>query len=69
MRVRKLFIALVAVWCYIAGCKPAAKKGPDIRKVKLDIRVDHFEKDFFALDTNHLAKGLRALKTKYGFFL
>lgn len=55
-----------------AGCKDGFKKGPNIRKVKLDIQVDHFEEDFFGLQTKTNAlqfkKGLAVLKAKYGPF-
>jgi len=54
------------VWA--AGCRSGNKSGPNIRKVKLDMQVDHFEKDFFALKTKEIDKGLVALKTKYGHF-
>ena len=60
-----LFAAIVTL---LYGCKSVNKKGPDIKNVKLEIKVDHFENDFFNLDSNNLEKGLQKLKTKYGRF-
>ena len=32
--------------------------GPDVSGIKVDIKLERFEKSFFALDTNNIAKGL-----------
>ncbi|MBC7849196.1 MAG: hypothetical protein H7Y31_05650 [Chitinophagaceae bacterium] len=49
------------------GCNNDA--GPDVSEIKVDVQTLRFEKDFFALDTNNLYPGLRALESKYdGFF-
>ena len=63
----KLFVTILSL-VFNLGCGPQHKKGPNISKVKLDIQVDHFEKDFFSLDTNNLQVGLNILKRKYGDF-
>ncbi|UAY57177.1 gliding motility protein GldB-related protein [Arachidicoccus terrestris] len=69
MRRNWIIFVMACVVCYF-GCKAGKRKGPNIRKVKLDIKVDHFEKDFFALDTNthYMSEGLKRLKTQYGYF-
>lgn len=69
MRRDWIIFVMACMLCYF-GCKEGKRKGPNIRKVKLDIRVDHFEKDFFALDTNthYTSEQLERLKTKYGYF-
>jgi len=36
--------------------------------IKIDIKLKRFEKDFFALDTNHLAESLQQLQQKYPGF-
>ena len=57
------------IFClFLAGCQGGWKSGPNIRKVKLDIKVEHFEKDLFSLDSSNLSGGLRSLKQKYGQF-
>ncbi|GAB3365374.1 hypothetical protein GCM10027566_35950 [Arachidicoccus ginsenosidivorans] len=63
-----IVIILIIVMASFWGCATGNKKGPNIRKVKLEINVDHFERDFFGLDTNKLEQGLDSLKTKYGYF-
>lgn len=67
---RSWIIIVIACMTSCFACKEGKRKGPSIRKVKLDIKVDHFEKDFFALDTNrdYIDLGLKRLKIKYGQF-
>lgn len=40
-------------------------KGPDVSKIKVDIPVERFDKDVFALDTTSISQGLRNLQMKY----
>ena len=49
------------------GCD--GSKEPDVSGIKIDLDVQRFEKDFFALDTNNLAAGLTLLRSKYPVFL
>jgi hypothetical protein len=49
------------------GCKN--KNTPDVSKVKVDLEVQRFEKDLFALDTVRVDHSLQQLYQKYpGFF-
>lgn len=50
----------------LAACNNS--KGPDLSRIKVDIQLDRFEKDFFALDTNNLEQGLTGLNKKYSKF-
>jgi hypothetical protein len=44
-------------------------KIPDVSNIQVNIKTRHFEKDFFALDTNNLDAGLTQLQNNYpGFF-
>jgi hypothetical protein len=45
-----------------------ADKAPDVSGIKVNLSVQRFEKDFFALDTNRLDEGLNGLRTKYPAF-
>jgi len=66
-RIFKLVFSL----CILIGfsnCHSGKNVGPNIRKVKLELPVSHFENDFFKLDTNNLVSGLDSLKVKYGYF-
>jgi hypothetical protein len=42
---------------------------PDVSSVKVDLKFKRFDKDFFAIDTNHVAEGLQILEKKYPEFL
>lgn len=44
------------------------KKAPDVSHIKVDLRIDRFDKDFFRLDSNAIPEGLRRLKAKYPAF-
>lgn len=41
---------------------------PDVSSIKIDLKVERFEQDFFLTDTNHLIKSLQNLQKKYGDF-
>jgi hypothetical protein len=41
---------------------------PDVSGIKVDISVQRFEKDFFSIDTNNVARGLTSLRQKYPSF-
>ena len=40
-------------------------KGPDVSKIKVEVAVERFDKDFFSIDTTGIEKGLSALAVKY----
>jgi hypothetical protein len=41
---------------------------PDVSHIKIDIKLRRFEKDFFAMDTNHLSESLQRLHQNYPDF-
>ncbi len=51
----------------ISSC--TGKKIPDVSAVKVDLKMQRFEQDFFAADTNHLDESLQKLHEKYPGFL
>lgn len=60
-----LFGFIVAV--SIISC--ANKKNvPDVSAIKIDVKLDRFEQDFFKLDTNNLEASIDALQQKYPNF-
>lgn len=63
---KKIFIFICLV--VLLSCKNR-KPIPDVSSIKIDLKVEHFEKDFFSLDTNHLEASLDALNAKYPAFL
>ncbi len=42
---------------------------PDVSGIKIDLNVQRFEQDFFAIDSNNTKTGLPALQNKYPVFL
>jgi hypothetical protein len=44
-------------------------KAPDVSGIDIPLQTQHFEQDFFALDTTHLMASLEALSGKYPYFL
>jgi hypothetical protein len=64
---KKLFCPIICVLLVIScNNKP---KGPDVSGIKVDVKLERFEKDFFSIDTNNISNGLSQLLTKYpGFY-
>lgn len=72
MKQRKLVVVEV-VFFFTAvflnmGCGENSAK-PDISHIKVDLKMQRFEKDFFALDTNDLDRGFEKLRIDYHGFL
>lgn len=60
------FYFLICVLIFSCNNKTS---GPDVSGIKVDIKLERFEKDFFAIDTNKVSEGLTQLMTKYpGFY-
>lgn len=45
------------------------KNIPDVSNIKVDITVKRFEKDFFSIDTTHIAASFNDLQQQYGTFV
>lgn len=45
------------------------RKIPDVSRIKVDLQVQRFDHDFFAIDTNHIDQSLQQLHNKYPGFL
>lgn len=58
---------LVLIISMLAGC--TGRKIPDVSNVKVDLEVQRFEQDFFAIDPNHTEQSLEQLNNKYPGFL
>src|SRR4030095_3210264 len=48
------------------GC--TNNEGPDVSNIKVDISIERFDKNFFALDTNNIAAGLKDLMQSHPDF-
>jgi hypothetical protein len=51
----------------MAGC--TRRNIPDVSDVKVQLQMQRFENDFFAIDTNHVDQSLQQLQNKYPGFL
>jgi hypothetical protein len=59
-------ITYTCIILLIASCNN--HKGPDVSKIRVDLQLERFERDFFSLDTTRLTEGLAALDKKYPRF-
>lgn len=57
----------VAVFVSLASCK-SGKKIPDVSKVDVKLSTQHFERDFFTLDTLNIDAGMQKIYEKYPAF-
>ena len=53
----------------LSNCNNPAEKTPDVSKVDLVLQTSRFDVDLYAIDTNHVGDGLKALQKKYPDFL
>lgn len=65
---QKWLIGLVVAIAAVCGCD-AGKQVPDVSGIQIKLELQRFEKDFFALDTQHIQVGLSLLEKRYPVFL
>jgi len=58
-----LFVIVAAIACNNQS------KAPDVSGVNVDLKVERFEQDFFAIDSNQTKDGLAQMSQKYPLFL
>ncbi|SMO37971.1 gliding motility lipoprotein GldB [Solitalea koreensis] len=63
----KLFFCIILFSFSLTACKQN-RLDVNVSNIDLNIKVNRFEKDFFAIDTNNVAAGAAALKKKYPDF-
>ena len=64
---KRLFFAAMGIVVMLFSCK-GNKDIPDVSGIKIDIKVNRFEKDFFAMDTNHVENSLNKIIQRYPHF-
>lgn len=64
MKKTTCFILLISI---IFSCNN--KNIPDVSNIKVDLKVQRFEKDFFSIDTNNILNELQRLRIKYPSFI
>jgi hypothetical protein len=61
------WFSLVAI-LLLASCS-SEKDAPDVSDIKMDISIQRFDKDFFAMDTTQIRASLQQVERKYPAFL
>ncbi|MGN6801250.1 MAG: hypothetical protein ACTHJN_05050 [Ginsengibacter sp.] len=64
---RKFIICLFTA-AAIISCN-SNKHIPDVSSIKVNLQTKRFEKDFFAIDTNHVAASIQSVLKKYPHFM
>ncbi|MFK7980444.1 MAG: hypothetical protein AB8G86_10710 [Saprospiraceae bacterium] len=62
------FILLISLNCFTACLSDKDKNIPDVSDVEVTIKVNRFDQDLFAIDTNQVAAGIETLEKKYPDF-
>lgn len=57
----------IAATCIFFSCKN--NDIPDVSNIKVELKVERFEKDFFAIDSNNILNELQRLRIKYPAFI
>lgn len=63
----KNFFIIVFASLILFSCNDAGK-APDVSGVKIDLQLQRFDTDFFAIDTNNINNSLDQLQNKYPHF-
>ena len=67
---RLLFVfTMFANALLLVQCNSGTGNGPDVSKVRLELKTSRFDVDLYAIDTNHIGDGLKKLSAKYPDFL
>jgi hypothetical protein len=61
------WFGLVAI-CILVSCS-SENSAPDVSAIKMDVSIQRFDKDFFALDTLQVQGSLQQIEKKYPAFL
>jgi len=68
MRQLSFFTILISI-LLISSCRfDKGKNIPDVSNIDVDIKINRFEQDFFSIDTNDVATGMKGLTQKYPDF-
>lgn len=62
MKKAGLFLFIVF---FVLSCNDNKKNNPDVSGIKVEVKVERFDKDFFAIDSNNVLAGLNQLYEKY----
>ena len=54
---------------FLYSCGGAGSRNPDVSGIKVNTKIERFDKDYFALDSNSLEAGMKGLASKYPLFI
>ena len=63
----RIFFYLTAATLLFFSCKN--NDIPDVSNIKVDLKVQRFEKDFFSIDSNNILSEMQRLRTNYPSFI
>ncbi len=63
----KNFFYLIGLVCFLTSCNN--DNVPDVSNIKIDLKVERFEKGFFSIDTSNILKEMQRLRIQYPSFL
>jgi hypothetical protein len=66
---RYSLIIIFAVALFFGSCGNTGENIPKVSNIKVTLETRQFDKDLYALDTNHIGAGLQQLLVKYPDFL
>lgn len=66
MKFSSLFLTAAILLC---ACKGNKAKSPDVSGIQVNTSIERFDLDYFALDSNNLAEGMKGLAKKYPYFI
>ncbi len=64
-----IMAALYLCFFLMCGCGNSNENEPDVSRIKINLEPRRFDKDLYAIDTNHIGEGLQQLYTRYPDFL
>ncbi len=64
-----LFLVIFSISLLLTSCGNSNESVPDVSNIKVTLETRQFDKDLYAIDTNHIGAGLQQLLGKYPDFL
>jgi len=66
---RHMLVVAASFLIFLSGCNNSSENIPDISNININLHTSRFDKDLYAIDTNHIGEGLQKLYARYPDFL
>lgn len=63
----RLILSSFTLWTVFSACRQGTRT-PDVSNIPISVKIERFDQDFFNIDTNNVAAGLKLLHEKYPDF-